>query len=99
MIGNFELIPSRYDYVKLMNIVAHSLFLEKQHNKLRENCFNSVFLENKRDAGNFCSAHLTSKIDFTLWNDQSQETACLESLTEIAHLTGLSKECIEDANA
>ena len=55
VVGDFEVIPSTYDYVKLLNILAHSLFLEKMHNKLHDNCFNSVMLEAKKDPGNFCS--------------------------------------------
>lgn len=35
------------DFTKALQIVAHELYLEKQHQNMRYNCYNSSFLKNK----------------------------------------------------
>mmetsp|Transcript_11510 Transcript_11510/g.15531 ORF Transcript_11510/g.15531 Transcript_11510/m.15531 type:complete len:136 (+) Transcript_11510:494-901(+) len=43
------------DFAKALQIVAHELYLEKQHQNMRYNCYNSSFIKNKAKPHEFCT--------------------------------------------
>ena len=64
----------------MVNILPYQLYLEKHKQKLIENCFNSVMLENLNTPSNFCEQTLPSKIDFVMWTDEMQKEACFKAM-------------------
>ena len=90
-----DLEVSKFDYVKLVNILAHSLYIEKLNQKIRRTCVNSVMLETKNQPSNFCSTILPGKVDLTLWNDKAQMTACNDSMRLVEDLKPLTQDCLD----
>lgn len=86
----------RVNFIKLLNVLPFELFIEKQHINFRQNCFNSVMIENIHQPESYCTTTLPTRIDFTLWTDRNQIEACTNSLEEVSHLTPLSVDCVDD---
>ena len=60
------------DYVKALAIVAHELYIEKLHQNMRTNCYNSAFMQSKLNKSAFCTTQLETMLDLTLWDDKRQ---------------------------
>ena len=58
------------DFAKALQIVAHELYIEKQRNNMRYNCYNSSFLHQKVNKSAFCTNQLETMLDLTLWDDK-----------------------------
>ena len=58
------------DYVKAMQIVAHEIYIDKQHMNMRNNCDNTAFMRLKAEPEAFCNNQLETMLDLTLWTDK-----------------------------
>ena len=87
------------DFAKALQIVAHELYLEKQHQNMRYNCYNSSFLKNKVKAYEFCTTQLETMLDLTLWDNKIQVQTCVDSLKLLEHLNETNTDCMENIDS